>query len=90
MIGNLQCSNEELREELKICVEYHMKIKNFVDEMSTNVSFSLFLQSTVSSIILCSSVAVLTTVKIEELKKMLELTILPPTDRFLQRATNIS
>jgi hypothetical protein len=60
MIDNLQSSNED---QLKTCVEYHMKIKNFVDEMSENVSFSLFLQSAVSSIILCASVAVLTTVK---------------------------
>jgi hypothetical protein len=56
--------DESLKKKLENCIELDIKIKAFAAEISENLSFCLFLQAFLSSIILCGSILAMTTVNI--------------------------
>lgn len=53
---------ERQMKKLQECVELHMKIQGFASDISTNLMFGFVAQTFMSSIILCTSVFVLSTV----------------------------
>jgi hypothetical protein len=53
---------ENVYEKLRKCVEVHKSIKNFTEIIATNLSFPFLVQTCVTSLIMCTSAYLLTTV----------------------------
>lgn len=64
-IDSIDGDDEKALKNLEKCMECHIKTKLFVKDISENVSFFFFLQSFMSTVILCTSSFLLTSVRLK-------------------------
>jgi hypothetical protein len=61
-INSIEIDDKEAYERLCHCIKLHIKIKSFCEEIAENLSFTLFVQTFLNCLILCTSAFLLTTV----------------------------
>lgn len=56
--------NKRMLEKLEKCIECHIQIKNFTNDVTEHISFLVFVQAIMSCVILCTSAFLLTSVNL--------------------------
>lgn len=62
LVESIENTAEKSLTKLKQCIDCHIKIKTFADEISNHLTFPFFLQTIFSTVILCTSAFMLTMV----------------------------
>ena len=61
-VDSIDGSDSKSLKRLQNCMDCHIKTKDFINDVSKNISFLFFVQSFMSSLILCTSIFILTSV----------------------------